>query len=201
VPIASVETPPLAIVRFPADATCPVFVRFEGVEIEAAICTRETYASKLELLPERWSVGGVYVLSAPSESTDFEARVRPGTTQTRPLLERVDEHLVAGESWWRQVILVRRPGREFDNAESGYLERCLHETCRAAARIEHVEGARSSRYKGPSGTDAKADLDQRVLPAITVALRLGGLRLETPQELTELENLRPRRRADEYIDA
>lgn len=45
------EVLPVAIVRFPANATRPIFVRFEGVEIEVAICTRETYTSKRELPP------------------------------------------------------------------------------------------------------------------------------------------------------
>ena len=193
------EDPLLALVRYPADATRPVFVRFEGVEIEAAICTRETYASKQDLRPEQWSVQGVYILSAPSAKPHYDLRVRPGTTQTRPLLERVDEHLV-GTDWWRQVILVRRPRREFDNAETGYLERRLHETCRAAAKIEHPADTRASHYEGPSGTDAKADLDDRVLPAIHVALRLGGIRLETPDELSRLAELPPRHRADEYTN-
>ena len=115
------DVPPVAIVRFPATATRPIFVRFEGVEIEAAICTRETYASKRDLAPNLWSVCGIYVLTGPSDNSDCDARVRPGTTQTRPLLERVDEHLTHGEAWWRQVILIRRLTRQFDNAESGYL--------------------------------------------------------------------------------
>ena len=192
--------PPVAIVRFPADATRPIFVRFEGVEIEVAICTRETYANKLELGPEHWSVGGVYVLNGPSDTADCDSRVRPGTTQTRPLLERVDDHLKRDEAWWRQVILVRRLTIEFDSAESGYLESRLHEICKAAARIEHAPGSKTSHYRGPSSTDAKMDLDTRVLGAIKVALRLGGLRIETDQELDELSKLPVRRRADEYVN-
>ncbi len=195
------DGPPLAIVRFPPDATHPVFVRFEGVEIETAICTRETYASKQDLPAELWSVGGVYVLSGPSNSPGCDACVRPGTTQTRPLLERVDEHLPAKENWWRQVILVRRPSRGFDSAESGYLETRLHEVCQSAHRLECLPGSKVSHYAGPSSTDAKADLDSRVLPAIHVTLRLGGLRLETKEQLDDLKNLQPRRRADEYTDA
>lgn len=194
------DGPPLAIVRFPPDATHPVFVRFEGVEIEAAICTREVYASKQDLPAELWSVLGVYVLIGPSNSRGCDACVRPGMTQTRPLLERVDEHL-ANEDWWRRVILIRRPSRRFDNAESGYLEARLHEVCQSADQLEHPPDSKSSHYTGPSSTDAKADLDNRVLPAINVALRLGGLHLETKEQLDALKNLPPRRRADEYTDA
>lgn len=143
---------------------------------------------------------GVYVLSGPSDSPGCDARVRPGTTQTRPLLERVDEHLGPEEGWWRQVILIRRLARQFDNAESGFLETLLHEICKAATKIEHAPGGNASHYKGPSSTDTRADLATRVLGAIKVALRLGGLRLETDQELDDLKNLLPRRRSDEYTD-
>ena len=87
-----------------------------------AVCSRETYAAKSNLPPEDWSFNGVYVLSAPWPDNAVKTRVRPGTTQTRPLLERVDQHLRAEDKqWWRQVVLVRRLTRQFDNAEAGFL--------------------------------------------------------------------------------
>jgi hypothetical protein len=190
----------VALVEFPADARQPVFIKFEGVEIEAAICTRETYVARVELPPEVWSVQGVYVLSGPSEKPDCDTQVRPGTTQTRPLLERVDEHLNNDEDWWRQVILIRRTTREFDNAETGFLESLLHDVVDAAERLERTPGSKSSHYRGPKNSDDKFDLETRVLGAVCVALRLGGIRLETTAELREMSALPPRRRSDEQID-
>jgi hypothetical protein len=189
---------PVALVRASADVTQPMFVTFEGVEIEAAICTRETYASKTALPPEDWSVLGAYVLSGSAAADDCDARAYPGTTQTRPLLERIDRHLGDDESWWRQAILIRRLVREFDNSESGYLETLLHNACGDAAKIELVPGTRRSNFKGPRSTDTKADIDTRIFGAVKVALRLGGLRLETEDELAYRRGLPTRHRADEY---
>jgi hypothetical protein len=194
---ADPDPPPVAIVRFPDEATRPVFVRFEGVEIEVAICTRETYEAKLDLTPTIWSVQGVYVLSGLPLDETHDAQARAGTTQTRPLLERVDDHLKA--SWWRQVILIRRLTRQFDNAETGYLESMLHRSVQDAHRIERTADTQMSRFAGPSNADARLDLETRVFGAIKVGLRLGGLRLETEVELAEVSTLPKRRRADEQI--
>ncbi|UTI63915.1 hypothetical protein NBH00_21550 [Paraconexibacter antarcticus] len=188
------EHPPVALVRFPPAATHPIIVRFEGVEIEAAICARQTYGAKRDLPPSRWSVLGVYVLSGLVGDGSREVSARPGTVQTRPLLERVDEHFRDAE-WWDQVILIRRVTRAFDNAETGYLERLIHDVVDQSAYLRRRAGDNTSNYGGPSSSDAKADLENRILPAIKIALRLGGLKIETAAEMTALNDLPTVRRA------
>jgi hypothetical protein len=192
--------PPVALVRFPADPTRPIFIRFEGVPIEIAVCSRETYAAKNEMPPESWSVNGVYILSAPRTDDARKTRVRPGTTLTRPLLERVDEHLRAVDmKWWQQVVLVRRLTRAFDSAEAPFLETLLHDPVDAAVYLERDKSDKRSNFPGPSNTDATADLAAGVFHAIKVGLRLAGLRLETQAELDAMLRQRPRRRADEKL--
>jgi hypothetical protein len=190
--------PPVALVRFPGDPTEPAFIAFEGVPIEMAVCSRETYAAKSNLPPADWSVNGVYVLSAPWPGDAFKTRVRPGTTQTRPLLERVDQHLRAEDMrWWHQVVLVRRLTRQFDNAEAGFLETLLHDAVDHAVYLERHKNDNRSNFAGPSNTDARTDLAAGVFQAIKVGLRLAGLRLESQAELDALAELPVRRRADE----
>lgn len=122
--------------------------------------------------------------------------MRPRTTQTRPLLERVDDHL-RDVDWWRQVILVHRLTRQFDNADAGYLEALMHQLVDGAAKVEPAPDSSRSHYRGPSNTDLRFDLETRVMSAIKVGMRLAGARLETGDELQAVESLRPRRRADE----
>ena len=110
---------------------------------------------------------------------------------------RVDDHLIDGENWWRQVFLIRRLTRQFDNSESGYLETLLHGVINSAGKIQFNANSNVSHFAGPDNTDTTKDLETRVLAAIKVALRLGGLRLETTQELADIDLLPLRRRADE----
>jgi hypothetical protein len=194
--VAEFDTPPVALVRFPATAAEPIFVRFEGVEIEVAICTREAYEAKNSLPPPLWGVLGVYVLIGPSDKPEYDTFARPGTTQTRGLLERIDEHALEID-WWRKAALVRRLTRPFDSAETGYLERLLHQVVDNAASLRRPEGSNVSKYDGPANRDDKIDLEERVMPAIKVGLRLAGLQIETRAELDQLAMLKPRRRADE----
>lgn len=183
---------PTAIVRYPASPADPIRVGFEGVNIEAVIGSREVLATFDGF--DEFKVQGVYVLIKRSEQ-----KVRPGKTD-KTLQARLRQHLNENDAAktlldWDTAVLYRRIGGEFNGNETAALETLLHKRLDAAANLERV-GSRST-YKDPR---TQRDIEDQLLPAVMIGLRLAGLDVRSQKELDAIAAVKPKHRSDEDDD-
>jgi hypothetical protein len=179
---------PTAIVRYPESPIHPIRVGFEGVEIEAAIASREALKTFAGL--EEYQERGVYVLIGPPTSASHRRSARAGEAGSRKLDARLRDHLAippddsssSGKTLlgWESAALFRRLTRAFERHETGVLEALLHAELERAI---YVERAGNRNIYEASDDALQRDLQRRVLPALLVGLRLAGLDLRTSEDV------------------
>lgn len=190
---------PTAIVRYPASPTHPLRVGFEAVEIEVAIASRDALA-KFDGM-EEYRVPGIYVLLGHADHP-HQRTVRPGEAWKQTLDARLRFHLgidsrATGMAertllGWDAAALCRRVGGEFSRDETGVLETLLHDRLDSAVFVRRV--GKKSNYEHPRD---QRDLEQRVLPALLIGLRLAGLDIRTQADLDAVAQTAAKHRPDE----
>jgi hypothetical protein len=109
-------------------------------------------------------------------------RARFYTGLTRDLLRRMGEH--AAKPWWSSALLCRQsPPLPYDIADIGYLEGELHSLLDAAYWLKRVGRA---SHETAVREDREHDLETGHLPAISGAIRLMGIPLETESDVKEM---------------
>jgi len=104
------------------------------------------------------------------------------------ILSRLDDHLLNIE-WFDRAILIRED-RGMNSATAGYLEGRLHDLCREAVFVEHVDRRDFDESK-PSTEEEQ--LEAIVVPVLRGVLELVGIPLDRPEDVAQLRSLEPRR--------
>jgi len=113
------------------------------------------------------------VLEGHEQTDQWRARFYTGLT--RDALRRMGQH--AAKPWWNRALLCRQsPPWPYDIADIGYLEGALHDLLDAAYWLRREGHASHGEEIKP---DRQRDLDTAHLPAITAAIRLLGVPLDT----------------------
>jgi len=109
-------------------------------------------------------------------------RARFYTGLTRDALRRLGEH--AAKPWWNRALLCRQsPPWPYDIADIGFLEGELHRLLDEAFWLRREGRATSEEAILPN---REHDLRTGHLPAITAAVRLLGIPLDTQGEVKEM---------------
>lgn len=109
-------------------------------------------------------------------------RARFYTGLTRDALRRIGQH--SAKPWWNRALLCRQsPPWPYDIADIGYLEGSLHDLLDAAYWLKR-EGRASHEHAIKQ--DRARDLLKAHLPAVTAAIRMLGVPLDTAEQVSKL---------------
>ena len=160
------------------------------------ICKRETLRAK-KFEAREWAKPGCYVLMGEYSPPFWKPRsgvilrARPGMSKG-DIVNRLDQHIAGESDWFDKAILIRDIS-EMSSTTAGYIEGLLHDWCRGAAFVAHLDRRDSDDSGHPAD---KAMLDASVIPLIRCGVELAGVPLDTRDDINQLRKLRPRARDD-----
>jgi hypothetical protein len=161
---------PIAIARFPVDVGAPIILSFVSLPVEVMIVAKASVPLEAgKIAPEDWGVAGVYVLLGPPTDSTASLRARPGMGSD--VLQRLRQHPTENP-WFTRAVVARDMRQGWNSAEAGYLEGRLHDLCREADGVEHIN------RRDQDGTLQRHEeqlINRLYLPGIVAALRMAGL--------------------------
>ena len=170
---------PQVHVAVPVDPIDPIVVSFSGLEIECALCRRDSFVKRRGLDPLAWGVTGVYVLIGPPEdagtATSGPSRKNRscGRRRRSPEAGRCHASGSSALDWWTRVLLVRRPGSPFDSARPA----SSRGNCTGFGNAERVMRVGQPNYDDSLPQFRRDDLG-RLVSGVAAALEVLGVQLE-----------------------